>query len=113
VYFGQFRTTLNRFAARFPGEVLDATSQEIDAWLRSLEVAPSTRNVLRHSFISYRIATVKSADQVALEAGNSLSIIFKHCRELTTEVLNHAPGRMAAERTQVEHQGMAAGDFLT
>jgi integrase len=43
------------------------------------------RNVLRHSFISYRIATVKSADQVALEAGNSPSIIFKNYRELTTE----------------------------
>ena len=234
VYLGQLRTTLNRFATRFPGEVLDATSQEIDAWLRSLEVAPGTRNsmlrcikvffsfargrnylpedkstaadnvrlvksvsddvsvftpdqmrtilhaapprllpilaigafsgirmaelnrldwsavdlerriieiragqaktasrrvvpitdnlaawleplkrkgkvvaakylhqdvtalarvlkidwprnVLRHSFISYRIATVKSADQVALEAGNSPSIIFKHYRELTTE----------------------------
>jgi len=41
--------------------------------------------VLRHSFISYRIASVKSADQVALEAGNSPSIIFKHYRELTTE----------------------------
>jgi hypothetical protein len=41
--------------------------------------------VLRHSFISYRIADVKSADQVALEAGNSPSIIFKHYRELTTE----------------------------
>jgi integrase len=41
-------------------------------------------NVLRHSFISYRIADVKSADQVALEAGNSPSIIFKHYRELTT-----------------------------
>ncbi len=43
------------------------------------------RNVLRHSFISYRIAIVKSADQVALEAGNSPSIIFKNYRELTTE----------------------------
>ena len=43
------------------------------------------RQVLRHSFITYRIATVKSADQVALEAGNSPSIIFKHYRELTTE----------------------------
>jgi hypothetical protein len=41
-------------------------------------------NVLRHSFISYRIAIVQSADQVALEAGNSPSIIFKHYRELTT-----------------------------
>jgi integrase len=43
------------------------------------------RNVLRHSFITYRIAKVKSADQVALEAGNSPSIIFKHYRELATE----------------------------
>ncbi len=234
VYLGQLRTTLNRFAAKFPGEILEATSQEIDAWLRSLDVAAGTRNsmlrcikvffsfarernylpedrgtaadtvklvknvsdnysifspkqmaailhaapprlipilaieaftgirvaelsrldwsavdldrriielradqaktasrrvvpipdnlvawlaplertgkvvsaknlyvdmtalaralkipwprnVLRHSFISYRIAIVKSADQVALEAGNSPSMIFKHYRELTTE----------------------------
>jgi integrase len=42
------------------------------------------RNVLRDSFISYRIAIIQSADQVALEAGNSPSIIFKHYRELTT-----------------------------
>jgi len=28
---------------------------------------------------------VKSADQVALEAGNSAAIIFKHYRELATE----------------------------
>lgn len=41
-------------------------------------------NVLRHSFISCRIAVVQSADQVALESGNSPSIIFKHYRELTT-----------------------------
>ena len=41
-------------------------------------------NVLRDSFISYRIAIVQSAGQVALEAGNSASIIFKRYRELTT-----------------------------
>ena len=28
---------------------------------------------------------MKSADQVALEAGNSPSVIFKNCRELATE----------------------------
>jgi len=42
-------------------------------------------NGLRHSFITYRIAQVKSAEQVALEAGNSPAIIFKHYRELATE----------------------------
>jgi hypothetical protein len=41
--------------------------------------------VLRHSFISYRIAIVKSADQVALEAGKSAAMIFRQYREPTTE----------------------------
>ncbi|MCX6873400.1 MAG: hypothetical protein NTW21_06270 [Verrucomicrobia bacterium] len=58
--------------------------REVTALARSLEME-WPRNVLRHSFISYRIAKIKSADQVALEAGNSPSIIFKHYRELTTE----------------------------
>jgi integrase len=42
-------------------------------------------NVLRHSFISYRIAKVKNANEVALEAGNSPTVIFKNYRELATE----------------------------
>jgi hypothetical protein len=42
-------------------------------------------NALRHSYISYRIAVVQSAAQVALEAGNSPTIIFKHYRELVTK----------------------------
>lgn len=51
----------------------------IEDYTRALKIE-WPRNVLRHSFISYRIASVKSADQVALEAGNSPSIIFKHSR---------------------------------
>jgi integrase len=43
------------------------------------------RNALRHSYISYRLAVVKDAAKVALEAGNSPDIIFKHYRELVTE----------------------------
>ena len=60
------------------------TAREVTALARSVGIA-WPRNVLRHSFISYRIAIVKSADQVALEAGNSPSIIFRHYRELVTE----------------------------
>jgi hypothetical protein len=45
---------------------------------------PWPHNALRHSYISYRIAVVQSAAQVALEAGNSPAIIFKHYRELVT-----------------------------
>lgn len=39
-------------------------------------------NGLRHSFCSYRLADVKSAAQVSLEAGNSPSVVFRHYREL-------------------------------
>jgi integrase len=42
------------------------------------------RNALRHSFISYRLAEVQSAAQVALEAGNSETMIFKNYRDLVT-----------------------------
>lgn len=42
------------------------------------------QNVLRHSFISYRVAKLEDAAKVALEAGNSPAIIFKHYRELVT-----------------------------
>ena len=44
VYLGQLKTTLNRFATRFPGEILEVTANDIDAWLRSLDVAAGTRN---------------------------------------------------------------------
>lgn len=43
---------------------------------------PWKHNALRHSFISYRLAMVKSVDQVAMEAGNSAQMIFQHYREL-------------------------------
>ena len=39
-------------------------------------------NALRHSYVSYRLAEVQSAAQVALEAGNSPGVVFKHYREL-------------------------------
>lgn len=43
------------------------------------------RNGLRHSFVSYRLAVVKDAARVALEAGNSPRMIFQHYRELVHE----------------------------
>jgi integrase len=42
-------------------------------------------NALRHSFISYRLAKLKDIAAVALEAGNSANMIFRHYRELATE----------------------------
>jgi integrase len=40
------------------------------------------KNALRHSFITYRVADIQNAHQVALEAGNSPQMIFKHYREV-------------------------------
>jgi integrase len=42
-------------------------------------------NGLRHSFISYRLAEVMNTAQVALEAGNSETMIFKHYRDIVTK----------------------------
>jgi integrase len=42
------------------------------------------QNALRHSFISYRLAEVQDVNRVALEAGNSPQMIFRHYRELVT-----------------------------
>ncbi len=39
-------------------------------------------NALRHSFCSYRLAAIQNAAQVALEAGNSPTMVFRHYREL-------------------------------
>src|SRR5207253_4824252 len=66
-------------------------------WLHSKghfirEIARATResglrwkcNGLRHSFISYRLAEIQDVNRVALEAGNSPQMIFRHYRELAT-----------------------------
>ncbi len=42
-------------------------------------------NGFRHSFISCRMAVLKNAAEVSLEAGNSPRMIFEHYRELVTE----------------------------
>ena len=46
---------------------------------------PWKRNGLRHSFISYRVATLKDVPAVALESGNSPAMIFQNYRALATE----------------------------
>jgi hypothetical protein len=43
---------------------------------------PWKHNALRHSFCSYRLAGIQNAAQVALEAGNSPAMVFRHYREL-------------------------------
>ena len=41
-------------------------------------------NGLRHSFISYRLAVLHDTARVALEAGNSPEVVYRHYRELVT-----------------------------
>ncbi len=58
-------------------------SKQVD-WLARDSGVKWKQNALRHSFVSYRLAAVQNVDQVALEAGNSPSMIFQHYRELVT-----------------------------
>jgi integrase len=71
--------------AKQTGLVWKATENELkDARAETVKAAatPWKDNGCRHSFCSYRLAAVQSAAQVALEAGNSPQMIFKHYREL-------------------------------
>ncbi len=58
-------------------------SKQVD-WLARNAGVKWKQNALRHSFVSYRLASIQNVDQVALEAGNSPSMIFQHYRELVT-----------------------------
>jgi integrase len=46
---------------------------------------PWKKNGLRHSFISYRVAKVESAEKVALEAGNSAAVIHSNYLRMVTK----------------------------
>ncbi|TSA32856.1 MAG: site-specific integrase [Verrucomicrobiaceae bacterium] len=63
---------------------LENISRVFTAACEAAGVTPQ-RNGFRHSFASYRLAAVKSADQVALEMGNSPRKLFENYRELVTE----------------------------
>lgn len=68
------------------GPVLTTTATHVVRAIK--EAAPGLQwkaNALRHSFVSYRLAQVKSADQVALEAGNSPQMVFQNYRQIVTE----------------------------
>jgi integrase len=58
-------------------------SRFLNRALRRAELETKT-NAFRHSFASYRLAEVKSAEQVALEMGNSPRKLFTNYRELVT-----------------------------
>ena len=62
----------------------DRAEERAHAYAERLGIA-WPHNGLRHSFITYRVAAVQDVARVALEAGNSPQIIFKHYRELATE----------------------------
>jgi integrase len=50
----------------------------------------AVHNGLRHSFCTYRLADIKNAAQVALEAGNSPTMLFRHYRALATDTEGRA-----------------------
>ena len=41
-------------------------------------------NALRHSFASYGLAQIQNANQVALEPGHTVKVLFTNYRELVT-----------------------------
>jgi integrase len=70
-----------RVCARFSHENGLARAQTVA--IKSAGVTP-VHNGLRHSFCTYRLAEIQDAAKVALEAGNSPQMLFKHYRALAT-----------------------------
>jgi integrase len=67
------------------GRIWNENANDLKDWRAATVKSAATPwkdNALRHSFISYRLADIQNAAQVALEAGNSAKVIFKHYREL-------------------------------
>lgn len=60
-----------------------AFARAMTAAIRAAGVAP-VHNGFRHSFCTYRLADIQNTAQVALEAGNSPTMLFRHYRELAT-----------------------------
>jgi integrase len=73
-------------------KVVEAINDQRKQIAESAGKAPSSvckfvwkHNALRHSFCSYRLAAIKNAAQVALEAGNTPKMIFSNYRQLVTD----------------------------
>ena len=60
-------------------------------------------NALRHSFISYRVADVKDVPRVALEAGNSPAMIFRHYERACDRRDGHGMVLRRTERVKKDH----------
>jgi hypothetical protein len=63
------------------GPVVALGNDRVNQLLRAPGL-PRKSNALRHSYISYRLAVINDTPKVALECGNSPTMIFKHYREL-------------------------------
>jgi integrase len=71
--------------ARRKGKVWTGTERDLlDDRAKAVEASGVAWNYngARHSFCSYRLAEIQDAAKVALEAGNSPAMVFKHYREL-------------------------------
>ena len=91
---------------------LENISRVFTAACEAAGVTPQ-RNGFRHSFASYRLAAVKSADQVALEMGNSPRKLFANYREIVTEQdaqdwFDVAPGATPPAQKRKEREKQAA-----
>jgi len=71
--------------AKHTGKVWQGTTNDLQHTRAAVVKAAGVKwkdNGARHSYISYRLAEIQDAAKVALEAGNSPNVVFKHYREL-------------------------------
>lgn len=125
-YLGQLRTTLNRFATKFPGPILEVTGPDVDAWLRSLEISPVTRNSmlrcikvlerldwkavdLERKFIEVRASEAKTASRRIIPISDNLAAWLTPLERKgkivrTKELQTHVPAPSPCTQNRVAAQ---------
>jgi hypothetical protein len=76
-HLAQLRSVLNRFATSHPGQILDITSSDIDAWLRGLNVSPSSRNSMLlyvNILFSFALEPIAEGDPRGSDPPDSLAL---------------------------------------
>ena len=100
VYLRLLKTTLTRFAAKFPGDLIEVDSHQIDAWLRSLDVELITRNSMLRCikiFFSYaRSRNYLPEDRKTAAENLKVSKVVTENSEIFTpetmaRILHHSP----------------------
>jgi integrase len=100
---------LKAWLTKFPGNssAIGYSRRKFRDAYKSAGIDEWQLDILRHSYGTYRLPILKSADALALEMGNSSQVIFRHYRRPMTEKDARAYFALAPEAHEPSHGDLA------